>query len=334
MATKVEPGPDAPPRDRDVVFRPAPEVVAASQLTAFRHFCEAESGRSISGEEALYRFSVDEYQLFWRLFLAWSDILREGVDRPVCAGDSVEFARFFPNLHLNYAENLLRVDSGRRCKRSRRDRGACVRCQRANHAAESSAIGALARGFTRRAWGRTRRPHRQRYLELRRSPDCGAGERHSRCHLFEHGTRDGSRRDLEPVRATRTGSPDRHSRWRDAHVVGFRRRATGRGRARALLAASGCDPRRRRRPAWTGMPGAPLGRRCCECSRRQRRAPVDPVPVQPSAVHSFLVRHDWSAEVHHPRGRRHAPRTRQGTSPARRSSARRQTVFSNQSPHG
>ena len=111
MATAVEPGPDAPPRDRDVVFRPAPEVVAASQLTAFRHFCEAESGRSISDEEALYRFSVDEYQLFWRLFLAWSDILREGDDRPVCTGDGVEFARFFPSLHLNYAENLLRVDS-------------------------------------------------------------------------------------------------------------------------------------------------------------------------------------------------------------------------------
>ena len=76
------------------------EVVAASQLTAFRQFCEAELGRSISGEEALYRFSVDEYQLFWRLFLAWSDILREGVDQPVCAGDSVELGRFFPNLHL------------------------------------------------------------------------------------------------------------------------------------------------------------------------------------------------------------------------------------------
>jgi acetoacetyl-CoA synthetase len=111
MATTVEPAPTAPPGDRAVVFRPSPEVVAASQLTAFRRHCEVESGRPIPSEEAFHRFSVDEYRLFWRLFVGWSDLLLEGDDRPVCTDDGVELARFFPNLRLNYAENLLRIDS-------------------------------------------------------------------------------------------------------------------------------------------------------------------------------------------------------------------------------
>ncbi len=111
MATTVEPAPAAPPREREVVFRPAPAVIAASQLTAFRRHCELELGRSIPNEEAFYRFSVDEYRLFWRSFARWSDILLEGDEQPVCTDEGVERARFFPNLRLNYAENLLRIDS-------------------------------------------------------------------------------------------------------------------------------------------------------------------------------------------------------------------------------
>jgi acetoacetyl-CoA synthetase len=52
-------------------------------------------------------FSVQEFRSFWRLFLEWCDLPREGAGEPVCAGDSCETARFFPNLRLNYAECLL-----------------------------------------------------------------------------------------------------------------------------------------------------------------------------------------------------------------------------------
>src|SRR5260370_31244461 len=53
------------------------------------------------------RFSVEGFRSFWRLFLQWSGLPRDGAVNPVCVGDACETARFFPDLRLNYAESLL-----------------------------------------------------------------------------------------------------------------------------------------------------------------------------------------------------------------------------------
>src|SRR5260370_3553424 len=53
------------------------------------------------------RFSVEGFRSFWRLFLQWSGLPRDGAVDPVCVGDACETARFFPDLRLNYAECLL-----------------------------------------------------------------------------------------------------------------------------------------------------------------------------------------------------------------------------------
>ena len=100
------------PAEREAIFVPDPTTVADSQLTDFVHFCERETSRSFPDQGAFYRFSVDEFRDFWRLFLAWSDVIYEGVPDPVCTDDVCEQASFFPNLRLSYAENLLRADVG------------------------------------------------------------------------------------------------------------------------------------------------------------------------------------------------------------------------------
>jgi len=61
----------------------------------------------------LQQFSIRDYRRFWATFLEVSDLLTEGLAEPVCVGDDVETARFFPDLSLNYAENLLAGDDGR-----------------------------------------------------------------------------------------------------------------------------------------------------------------------------------------------------------------------------
>ncbi|MGY8661363.1 acetoacetate--CoA ligase [Bradyrhizobium sp. UFLA05-109] len=91
----------------DVVFWPDDQTVAHSQLTAFRRWCEVRTGRSLPDHAAMDRFSVAEFRSFWRLFLEWSDLPRDGTLDPVCVGDACETARFFPDLRLNYAECLL-----------------------------------------------------------------------------------------------------------------------------------------------------------------------------------------------------------------------------------
>jgi acetoacetyl-CoA synthetase len=82
-----------------------------SQLAGFTELCEASTGHSFDTPQDFDAFAVGEYRRFWRLFLEWSDPLREGEPEPVCTDDHCEEAVFFPNLRLNYAENLLRSRS-------------------------------------------------------------------------------------------------------------------------------------------------------------------------------------------------------------------------------
>src|SRR5262245_57333339 len=90
------------------------KVAVPSQLSSFMRYAEAEAGKRFADWEAFHRFSVREFRTFWRLFLAWSGIVSEGLDEPVCEGDDCERARFFPALRLSYSENLLAgaADSG------------------------------------------------------------------------------------------------------------------------------------------------------------------------------------------------------------------------------
>jgi acetoacetyl-CoA synthetase len=90
-----------------------PETTAApdSQLTAFMRYCEAATGARFPDHQAFHQFSVVDYRQFWLLFLRWSGALHDGAPDPVCTDDRCEQASFFPELRLNYAENLLRIDS-------------------------------------------------------------------------------------------------------------------------------------------------------------------------------------------------------------------------------
>src|SRR5262245_40240429 len=92
------------------IFNPDPSFLAHSQLTAFMRYCEQETARTFVDYTEFHEFSVADFRSFWRLFLCWSGIARDGEIDPVCVGDSCESARFFPNLRMNYAEILLRDD--------------------------------------------------------------------------------------------------------------------------------------------------------------------------------------------------------------------------------
>jgi acetoacetyl-CoA synthetase len=80
-------------------------------MTAFATYCAAETGRPLGEYSKLHTFSIEESDRFWRLFLRWADPIVDGHADPVRTGDSCETAVFFPNLRLNYAENLLRARS-------------------------------------------------------------------------------------------------------------------------------------------------------------------------------------------------------------------------------
>jgi acetoacetyl-CoA synthetase len=88
---------------------PSPTArTARPQLAGFRVLAEAAAGRDLGDATALHAWSVDSSRDFWRLFLDWAGPAWEGSADPVVTSDDVEAAVFFPQVRLNYAENLLR----------------------------------------------------------------------------------------------------------------------------------------------------------------------------------------------------------------------------------
>src|SRR4051794_26070875 len=91
-----------PHRHGDPVVRRVP------QLAHFRARCAALTEQDLTVPHVLHRWTVEHFRDFWGEFLDWADLAWEGSAETVCAGDDVETARFFPEVRLNYAENLLR----------------------------------------------------------------------------------------------------------------------------------------------------------------------------------------------------------------------------------
>jgi acetoacetyl-CoA synthetase len=85
-----------------------PTGAGAAQIADFREFCERVSGSSLTSPEALHAWSVESYRDFWATFLDWSGLAWEGSAERVCTSDDVEAAAFFPDVRLNYTENILR----------------------------------------------------------------------------------------------------------------------------------------------------------------------------------------------------------------------------------
>ncbi len=92
------------------LFVPSPESRASAQLTSFIDHCAAAEQTSFENPSAFHAYSVRELRRFWAHFVDWSGLLTEGSRTPVCVGDEVETAKFFPELRLGYVENLLRSD--------------------------------------------------------------------------------------------------------------------------------------------------------------------------------------------------------------------------------
>ncbi|HWG75575.1 MAG TPA: acetoacetate--CoA ligase [Steroidobacteraceae bacterium] len=87
------------------------EALEATQLTAFIRYCEAAHARRFPQYRDFEQWSIAEPSAFWTSLLQWSGLRCEGALSPAITDERCEHARFFPNLRLNYVENLL-TDAG------------------------------------------------------------------------------------------------------------------------------------------------------------------------------------------------------------------------------
>ena len=92
---------------RQPVFIPSEQAVAQSQWSGFADSLSAAAALDLRNPGRLHAYSVDHFRHFWAHLLDWAELRWEGSATRVCVGDVCETASFFPDVRLNYAENVL-----------------------------------------------------------------------------------------------------------------------------------------------------------------------------------------------------------------------------------
>lgn len=94
------------------VYLPVDRAQAdASAMRAFMNFCARQEQQAFADYSQLQEWASRDYPRFWQLFLQWSGLSFSGSAEPAITALDCERGRFFPEIRLNYARNLLRSPS-------------------------------------------------------------------------------------------------------------------------------------------------------------------------------------------------------------------------------
>jgi acetoacetyl-CoA synthetase len=92
----------------ELLWKPSAEMVERSRLSEFMRWLAAERGLEHDGYEALWRWSVDDLEGFWRAIWDYFDVQADGDPATVLTSHEMPGARWFPDTSLNYAEHVFR----------------------------------------------------------------------------------------------------------------------------------------------------------------------------------------------------------------------------------
>jgi acetoacetyl-CoA synthetase len=98
------------PAISDVIWTPTQELVESCALTRFMRRVSVIAGRTFADYEELHAWSVAQPEIFWREALEFLEIRSSGSPAPTYGaedGPTPLARRWFPNLSLNFADNLL-----------------------------------------------------------------------------------------------------------------------------------------------------------------------------------------------------------------------------------
>ena len=91
------------------LWRPSPERVAKSNVTAFIAEANKRHGLALKDYRALHVWSVGQSGDFWDLVWDVYGVVGDKGARKLVDGDRMPGAQFFPDARLNFAENLLKA---------------------------------------------------------------------------------------------------------------------------------------------------------------------------------------------------------------------------------
>ena len=91
------------------LWQPAPEQIASTNMTRFAREAALRWGQNFEDYADLHRWSVEAPEEFWLNVWDWTGVIGAGDTEPVVVDrQQMPGARWFPNIRLNFAQNLLR----------------------------------------------------------------------------------------------------------------------------------------------------------------------------------------------------------------------------------
>jgi acetoacetyl-CoA synthetase len=96
----------------EILWSPGPERVRRANVTLFTDWLARERGRRFDDYGALWRWSVEDLEGFWSALWDYFRIESSAPYTRVLERRSMPGARWFSGAHLNYAQHVLRRESG------------------------------------------------------------------------------------------------------------------------------------------------------------------------------------------------------------------------------
>jgi len=90
-----------------LLWQPSPDRIAQANITEFTRRVAAATGRPFPDYAALWRWSNDEREAFWRAMWDYAGIIGTRGERTLVDPARMPGAKWFPDARLNFAENLL-----------------------------------------------------------------------------------------------------------------------------------------------------------------------------------------------------------------------------------
>jgi acetoacetyl-CoA synthetase len=118
-------------QEGDLLWSPSPERIAASNLTAYRHWLQGARGLDFADYAALWKWSVTDLDGFWQSLWDYFHIESSAPHSAALGRRALPGATWFPGARLNYAQHVLRREQ---------DAGDALL-----HVSESTALTSLAR---------------------------------------------------------------------------------------------------------------------------------------------------------------------------------------------
>ncbi|MCD6679915.1 MAG: acetoacetate--CoA ligase [Burkholderiaceae bacterium] len=95
-------------REGELLWAPDPQQVANTRIAEYMRWLARERGLAFDDYAALYRWSVDDLDSFWRSVFDYFDVRSSTPVGAVLGRREMPGAEWFPGVRLNYAEHVLR----------------------------------------------------------------------------------------------------------------------------------------------------------------------------------------------------------------------------------